>query len=70
MAFESLITRLNMMFVEMENQPQDKHELLERIHAELSELKAEGLPLPDDLVELERKLEAEFAAAGKPMPQG
>lgn len=70
MAFESLITRLNMMFVEMENQPQDKHELLQRIHSELSELKAEGLPLPDDLVELERKLETEFSKAGKAIPQG
>ncbi len=68
MAFEGLITRLNMMFAEMANQPQDKHEMLDTIHAELAVLKAEGLPLPQDLVDLEKRLEAEFTAAGRKMP--
>lgn len=60
MAFEDLITRINMLFVEMENQPQDATELLEQIRLELNQMKATGQPLPQDLVELEQRLEREF----------
>lgn len=60
MAFEDLITRINMLFVEMENQPQDATELLEQIRLELNQMKATGQPLPQDLVELEERLEREF----------
>jgi hypothetical protein len=65
MAFEGLITRLNMMFNDMENQPEDAHELLEQIHLELSQMKATGQPLPADLRELEERLNAEFERRGK-----
>ncbi|MBW8640601.1 hypothetical protein K1W69_25635 [Hoeflea sp. WL0058] len=68
MAFEDLITRLNMMFVDMENQPEDTHELLLQIHMELSQLRATGQPLPQDLVDLEKRLEAEFEAKGVERP--
>ncbi len=61
MAFEDLITRINMLFVEMENQPQDATELLEQIRLELNQMKATGQPLPQDLVELEERLEREFS---------
>ncbi|QKV18886.1 hypothetical protein [Oricola thermophila] len=64
MAFEGLITRLNMMFNEMENQPEDAHELLEQIHMELSRLKATGQPLPQDLLDFEARLNAEFEKRG------
>ncbi|MCR9137027.1 MAG: hypothetical protein NXI27_13585 [Alphaproteobacteria bacterium] len=65
MAFDDLITRINMLFVEMENQPQDATQLLEQIRLELNQMKATGQPLPDDLVKLEERLEAEFSAAAK-----
>jgi hypothetical protein len=68
MAFESFITRLNMLFSEMENQPEDAHELLEQIHLELNQLKATGQPLPQDLVELEERLEREFSTRGMARP--
>ncbi|WP_421853106.1 hypothetical protein [Oricola sp.] len=68
MAFEGLITRLNLMFQEMENQPEDAHELLERIHLELNQLKATGQPLPEDLLALEQRLEEEFSARGRQRP--
>ncbi|MEO4043040.1 hypothetical protein AAFN47_15660 [Hoeflea sp. CAU 1731] len=68
MVFEDLITRLNMMFVDMENQPEDTRELLLQIHMELSQLRATGQPLPQDLVELEKRLEAEFEAKGVERP--
>lgn len=65
MAFDDLITRINMLFVEMENQPQDAAQLLEQIRLELNQMKATGQPLPDDLVQLEKRLEEEFSAAVK-----
>ena len=61
MAFDDLIARINMLFTEAENRPEDAHELLEYIHQELNQLKATGQPLPDDLVEFEKRLEREFA---------
>lgn len=64
MAFEGLITRLNMLFNEMENQPEDDHELLEQLHMELSQMKATGQPLPQDLQDLEDRLNAEFEKRG------
>lgn len=60
MAFEDLITRINMLFVEMENQPEDAAELLEQIRLELNQMRATGQPLPQDLVDLEARLEREF----------
>ena len=69
MAFESLTTRINMMFEQMENQPEDKHQLLEQIHRELETMRAEGLPLPEDLVALETRLNEEFEKAGQQKPK-
>lgn len=65
MAFEELITRLNLLMSDMENQPQDAHEILEQVHLELNQLKATGQPLPADLIELEKRLEQEFEAVAK-----
>lgn len=67
MAFEELKAQLGLLVTEMENEPEDAHEIYEMIREKLEELKALGLPLPADLVELERKLEADFGreAAGE-----
>ena len=65
MVFEDLMMKINMLVSEMEHKPEDAHELLEQIHMELNQLKATGLPLPDDLVRLEQKLEQEFEAIAK-----
>lgn len=71
MVFDDLITRINMLFVEMENQPEDAHELRQQIHMDLNRLRATGQPLPDDLVALEKRLDAEFEAdAVKNAPAG
>ena len=45
----------------MQNEPGDRHELYLVIRQKLNEMKAYGMPLPDDLVRFERQLEAEFA---------
>ena len=52
-----------MLLSEMENQPQDQWELHEMILEKLNELRAFGLPLPQDLVELEKTLAAELKIA-------
>jgi hypothetical protein len=46
----------------MQHEPKDWHELYELIRLKLNELKAYGMPLPDDLVEFERDLGAELEA--------
>ena len=62
MVFESIKARIALLLEEMENQPEDKHELYLQIHEKLNEWRATGQPLPEDLVRLEQALEAEFAA--------
>jgi len=62
MAFEQLKAELALLLNQMENQPEDRHELYLQIREKLNEMRAFGMPLPDDLVRLERELEAEFRA--------
>ncbi len=64
MAFEDVQAELGLLLTQMENeaQPADRHEIYLVIKRKLNELKAYGLPLPEDLVELERSLEQEFEA--------
>ena len=57
MAFERLKTEIGILLTEMQNEPKDEHELALLIHAKLQELKAFGLPLPEDLVELDLALQ-------------
>jgi hypothetical protein len=47
----------------MENQPEDPHELYLQIREKLNEMRAFGMPLPEDLVAFERDLERRFAQA-------
>jgi hypothetical protein len=62
MAFESTRAELDRLFAALQDVPQDDHELYLQIMQKLNELKAYGMPLPDDLVALEQRLEREFAA--------
>lgn len=62
MAFEDLKAELALLLNQMENQPEDRHELYLQIREKLNEMRAFGMPLPGDLVRLERELEAEFRA--------
>jgi phage-related holin len=49
----------------MENQPEDRHELYLQVREKLNEMRAFGMPVPEDLVRLEEELEAEFTAEKK-----
>lgn len=63
MAFEQLKAQIGMLLGEMNEQPEDLHELYEQIHQELNQLRATGQSLPADLVELEQRLLSEFPTA-------
>ena len=61
MAFENLMAQISLLVTQMENQPHDKHELYQQLRERLNEIRATGMPVPDDLVRMEEELEAEFA---------
>ena len=63
MAFEVLQAEIGMLLTQMENEraPEDRHEVYLQIHRRLNEMRAFGMPLPEDLVRLEDALEKEFA---------
>ena len=60
MAFEQLKAQIGILLGEMNNQPEDLHELYEEIHQKLNELRLTGMSLPADLVRLEQRLLSEF----------
>ncbi len=62
MAFEALKAEIGLLMTRMQNEPEDRHEMQLMLKSKLDELKAFGMPIPDDLARLEAALEAEFAA--------
>ncbi len=60
MALEELKAQIGLLIGQINNQPDDMHELYELLHQKLGEFKASGMPLPDDLVELEARMLREF----------
>ena len=62
MAFEHMQAELGILLTRMQTEPTDRHELYLQIMLKLNELKAYGMPLPADLIQLEKRLEAEFEA--------
>ena len=65
MAFDDLKAELALLINQMENQPEDRHELYLQIREKLNEMRAYGMPLPEDLVKFEEELEAQFKADEK-----
>jgi len=62
MAFENVQAEIGILMTRMQNEPEDRHELYLQLMEKLNEIRAFGMPLPQDLVDLEKALEAEFAA--------
>jgi hypothetical protein len=62
MAFDDLEAELALLINQMDPPPENPHDLYLRISEKLNELKAMDLPLPDDLVRVEKELEAYFTA--------
>ena len=65
MALEEIKARISLLLEEMVNQPEDEHEVLEQLREKLNELRAMGMPLPADLVALEKRLDDGLYADGK-----
>jgi hypothetical protein len=60
MAFEDVTAEVGLLLTRMQNEPEGKHEIYEQVREKLNELRAYGMPLPQDLVDLEAALAAEF----------
>lgn len=60
MALEEIKARISLLMEQMIEQPEDAHEVHERIREQLNELRAMGMPLPADLVALEKQLDTGF----------
>jgi hypothetical protein len=69
MALEGFKARIALLLEEMGSQPGDAHQIQERIREQLAEMRAMGMPLPDDLVALEADLERDLAARPARPPQ-
>jgi hypothetical protein len=74
MAFEEIKAEIASLLIRMNAQPQDAQEMEILLREKLNEYRALGMPLPQDLVDLEAALDAGLAddarrrAEGKPPP--
>jgi hypothetical protein len=66
MAFEDIKAQIAMLLADTQEQPENLHAVYQKVMQEINEMKAFGMPLPEDLVELERALEERFS---QDMPQ-
>jgi predicted unusual protein kinase regulating ubiquinone biosynthesis (AarF/ABC1/UbiB family) len=57
MALESFKAQIGLLLEQMVNQPEDEHEIQEQLREKFREMRAMGLPLPADLVALEKQLD-------------
>ncbi len=60
MALEELQAQINLLVSQINNQPEDVHEIYELLHQKLNELRLTGQPLPQDLLDLEKRMLEEF----------
>ena len=60
MALEELQAQINLLVSQINNQPEDVHEIYELLHQKLNELRSTGQPLPQDLIDLEKRMLKEF----------
>lgn len=52
-----LLAAINLLAQRLDHQPDDLHEVHFKVKELLDELRATGMPLPDDLVEFEKLLD-------------
>ena len=68
MAFDAIRAEIDLLMTRLAGQPEDRHELHELIRERLNQLKAMGMPLPEDLVELEQELSDDEVSTGSQAP--
>ncbi len=60
MSFEDLQAEISLLLTQMENQPEDPRELHELMREKISQMRAFGMPVPEDLLKFEKELGASF----------
>ncbi len=61
MAFENIKAQIALLLAETHHRPDGLHGAYQKVMQEINEMRAFGMPLPEDLVELERALEEKFS---------
>ena len=59
-----LLAAINLFAQQLEQEPDDLHEVHFKVKEMLNELRATGMSLPDDLVEFDRELTKRIEGAG------
>ncbi|MDO9382175.1 MAG: hypothetical protein Q7T86_04860 [Hyphomicrobiaceae bacterium] len=62
MTFDEFTAEIGLLLTRMQNEPEDRHEVYQVLKERLNEMRAYGMPLPQDLLDMEKSLEEEFAA--------
>lgn len=65
MSFDEYKAEISLLMNEMEGEQGDLHEVMMRLKGILDTMRAEGLPIPDDLKRFERDLDARFSVPGR-----
>jgi len=65
MAFETLKAEILMLWNDMEGQTKDRREVAFQIQEKIGELRAMGMPVPQDLLEVEQAIEQEYGRPAK-----
>lgn len=61
MALDEFEAEIGLLLSQINKQPEDARELYLQLREKLNELRAMNMQVPDDLVRMEKQLEAEFA---------
>lgn len=61
MTLDDITAEIGLLLTRMQNEPEDRHEIYQTLKERLNEMRAYGMPLPQDLLDLEKALEDEFA---------
>ncbi len=64
MAFDDYKAEIALLLSQISGDPGDEHEIQMRLHGIIATMRAEGLPVPDDLKHLEEQLDAKFRGKG------
>jgi hypothetical protein len=70
MTFDEFTAEIGILLTRMQNEPEDRQEIYLTLKERLNEMRAYGMPLPQDLIDLEQAFEAEFLESdgGGPAP--
>ena len=64
MSFEEYQAELTLLLGQLDSKPDDEHEVMMRLKQMLDTMRSEGLPIPEDLSDLEAELDRRFSIGG------